>query len=253
MINAILIEDENPAMELLARLLAEASVEVTIVKKLYSIKESISYLSSHHEADLIFSDVQLGDGLSFEIFQQTGVKTPVVFTTGFDEFMLMAFENNGIDYLLKPVSKTDLDKAILKFQQLKTHFTGLAIPLDNLSKFLESKKKTRLLVKRGMENIALKLEDITLFYTENKVVYVIDRYSKKYFADKTLTELENELDKNTFFRANRQYIVNINYIRCFKPFEKVKLSVDLSIPEINHSITISQENAPAFRKWMIEA
>ncbi|CAN5206846.1 LytTR family DNA-binding domain-containing protein [soil metagenome] len=253
MVSAILIEDEKPAMELLARLLEEASVEVTVVKKLYSIKESINYLSSHHEADLIFSDVQLGDGLSFEIFQQTGVKTPVVFTTGFDEFMLMAFENNGIDYLLKPVSKTDLDKAILKFQHLKTHFTGSVIPLDNLSKFLEGKKKTRLLVKRGMENIALRLEDIILFYTENKVVYVIDRCSKKYIADKTLTELEDELDKNTFFRANRQYIVNINYIRCFKPFEKVKLSVDLSIPEVNHSITISQENAPAFRKWMIEA
>ncbi len=84
-------------------------------------------------------------------------------------------------------------------------------------------------------------------------MYVLDRFSKKYISDKTLTELEEELDENTFFRANRQYIININYIRGFKPFEKVKLSVDLNIPEINHSITISQETAPAFRKWMFEA
>ena len=129
----------------------------------------------------------------------------------------------------------------------------MSAPVENLVKFINSRKKTRLLVKKGMENIALKLEDITLFYTENKVVYVIDRFSKKYISDKTLIELEEELDENTFFRANRQYIININYIKGFKPFEKVKLTVDLNIPEINHSITISQETAPAFRKWMFDA
>ncbi len=255
MLNAILIEDEKAAMAELAYMLSETSAEVNIVKELHSIKESLAYLEDSQEADLIFADVQLGDGLSFEIFKQTGVKTPVVFTTGYDEFVMMAFENNGIDYLLKPVSKSDLDKAISKFQRLKTHFAGnsMAVPIDNLTKFIDSRKKNRLLVKRGMENIALRLEDITLLYTENKVVYVLDKCCKKYMADKTLTELEQELDPQQFFRANRQYIVNIDYIKCFKPFEKVKLSVDLSIPEINHNITISQENAPAFRKWMCEA
>ena len=255
MLNAIIIEDEKPAMEVLVKMLGQMSTGVNIKARLTSVKESIEYLTSHPGADIIFCDVQLSDGLSFEIFKQTGVQTPVIFTTGYDKFVMMAFENNGIDYLLKPVCKSDLDKALLKYRKLQTHFShqDVSAPIENLVKFISDRKKTRLLVKKGTENIALRLEDITLFYTENKVVYVLDRFSKKYISDKTLTELEEELDQNTFFRANRQYIININYIRGFKPFEKVKLSVDLNIPEINHSITISQETAPAFRKWMFEA
>ena len=255
MLNAIIIEDEKPAMELLVQMLGKVSTSVNIKARLNSVKESIEFMTTNPDADIIFSDVQLSDGLSFEIFKQTGVQTPVIFTTGYDKFMMMAFENNGIDYLLKPINKTDLDKALLKYKKLQTHFshTEKNVPVENLVKFINNRKKTRLLVKKGVENIALRLEDITLFYTENKVVYVLDRFSKKYICDKTLTELEEELDENTFFRANRQYIININYIRGFKPYEKVKLSVDLNIPEINHSITISQETAPAFRKWMFEA
>ncbi len=255
MLNTIIIEDEKPAMEVLVKMLEEISGGVNIKARLNSVKESIEFITAHPEADIIFSDVQLSDGLSFEIFKQTGVQIPVIFTTGYDKFMMMAFENNGIDYLLKPISKADLDKALMKYRKLQTHFshTDVNAPVENLVKFISNRKKTRLLVKKGMENIALKLEDITLFYTENKVVYVLDRFSKKYISDKTLTELELELDENTFFRANRQYIININYIRGYKAYEKVKLSVDLNIPEINHSITISQETAPAFRKWMFEA
>ncbi|MEO7961188.1 MAG: LytTR family transcriptional regulator DNA-binding domain-containing protein [Ginsengibacter sp.] len=262
MLSAILIEDEKPAMDLLADMLDAATTNVNIVAKLNSVKDSIEYITTHPPPDVVFSDVQLNDGLSFEIFKQTGVQVPVIFTTGYDEFMMLAFENNGIDYLLKPISKPDLDKAILKYQRLKVHFSQTSTSpeepiqhasIDNLVNFLHNRKKTRLLVKKGTENIALKLEDITLFYTENKVVYVIDKCSKKYISDKTLTELEDDLDKNVFFRANRQYIININYIRSFKPFEKVKLAIDLNIPDINHSITISQETAPSFRKWMYEA
>ncbi len=254
MLNAIIIEDEKPAMEVLIKMLQEISSGVNIAARLNSVKESIEFITAHPGADIIFSDVQLSDGLSFEIFRQTGVQTPVIFTTGYDKFMMMAFENNGIDYLLKPISKSDLDKALLKYRKLQTHFsqTDINIPVQNLVRFINGRKKTRLLVKRGIENIALKLEDIILFYTENKMVYVLDRFSKKYISDNTLTELEEELDEFTFFRANRQYIINVNYIRGFKPYEKVKLSVDFNIPEINHSITISQETAPAFRKWMCE-
>jgi DNA-binding LytR/AlgR family response regulator len=104
-----------------------------------------------------------------------------------------------------------------------------------------------------MDHILLKLEDIILFYTENKVVFVIDRFSKKYILDKTLCELEEELDSQLFFRANRQYIINLNYVKGFKPFEKVKLLIDLNVPEISHSIIISQETAQTFRKWIRDA
>ncbi len=254
MLNAIIIEDEKPAMEVLIKMLKEISTGVNIVARLNSVKESVEFITGYLGADIIFSDVQLSDGLSFEIFRQTGVQTPVIFTTGYDKFMMMAFENNGIDYLLKPISKSDLDKALLKYRKLQTHFshTDINSQVENLVRFINGRKRTRLLVKRGIENIALKLDDIILFYTENKMVYVLDRFSKKYISDNTLTELEEELDEYTFFRANRQYIINVNYVRGFRPYEKVKLSVDFNMPEINHSITISQETAPAFRKWMCE-
>ena len=110
-----------------------------------------------------------------------------------------------------------------------------------------------MLVRKGLENISLRLDEIALFYTENKIVYVMDNTGKKYLADKNLTDLEEELDDTMFFRANRQYIVNINYVKGFKAYEKVKLLVELTIPELSHCITISQETAPAFRKWMYEA
>ena len=255
MLNAIIIEDERPAMEVLVKTLSEVSTEVNIKARLGSVKESIEYITGHPNADIIFSDVQLSDGLSFDIFSQTGVQIPVIFITGYDDYMMMAFENNGIDYLMKPVSKADLDKALLKYNKLQTHFsyTRAIAPVTNLERFIDGRKKTRLLVKRGMENIAVRLEDIALIYTQNKLVYVIDRFSKKYVSDKTLSELEEELDSTIFFRVNRQYIININYVRSFKPHEKVKLMIDITIPEINHSIIISQETAPAFRKWMHDA
>jgi len=255
MLKAIIIEDERPAMEVLVKTLSQVSTEVNIMARLGSVKESIEYITSHPDADIIFSDVQLSDGLSFDIFSQTGVQIPVIFITGYDDYMMMAFENNGIDYLMKPVSKQDLDKALLKYNKLQTHFSYARAnaPVANLEKFIYGRKKTRLLVKRGTENIALRLEDIALIYTQNKLVYVMDRFSKKYVSDKTLSELEEELDSTTFFRVNRQYIININYVKSFKAHEKVKLLIDITIPEINHSIVISQETAPAFRKWMHDA
>jgi DNA-binding LytR/AlgR family response regulator len=254
MLNTIIIEDEKPAMELLERKLEKLS-QVKVLARLSTVKDSLEYFMNYRKADVIFSDVQLSDGLAFEIFSQTGVQIPVIFITGYNDFMMMAFENNGIDYLLKPVDDTDLAKAIAKFRNLQSHFSHSLgnTPVDNLMKFIGGRKKTRLLVKKGTENIALRLEDVILFYTENKVTYVVDRFNKKYLSDKTLTELEEELDTNFFFRANRQYIININYVKGFKPFEKVKVQVDITIPESKHFIIVSQETAPAFRKWMYEA
>ena len=115
------------------------------------------------------------------------------------------------------------------------------------------KRKTRLLVQKGLENILLKIEDIVLFYTENKVVYVLDRFEKKYLIDSNLLTLEEELDRLIFFRANRQYLVSINFIKSFKAYEKVKIKIDLSLTESNHCIIVSQETAPCFRKWINEA
>lgn len=252
MLNAVIIEDERPALESLLTTLSAVTDDVQVIARLGSVKESIEYLSQPHAVDLIFSDVQLNDGLSFEIFNKGNIRIPVIFITGYDEFMLNAFEYNGIDYLLKPVDKESLGKALVKYKMLEKHFTNHH-SLHKLMQYLGNHKKKRMIVKKGMENISLRLDDVALFYTENKIVYVLDRWGKKYLADKNLAELEEELDENSFFRANRQYIVNINFIRGFKSYEKVKLILELTLPEVNHCIIISQEMAPQFREWMHNA
>jgi DNA-binding LytR/AlgR family response regulator len=255
MLSAIIIEEEKPAMELMTQILSAMPSSIFIKAKLHSVKDSIAYFSQKPDADLIFSDVRLSDGLSFDIFEQTGVVLPAIFITGYDRYIMRAFETNGIDYLLKPLEQNDVEKSIAKYKDLQSHFTNnrMNMPLQNLEDFLKKRKKTKLMVKFGCENISLLLENIVLVYSKNKLVYVIDQFSKIYLSDKTLAELEEELDSHTFFRANRQYIINVGFVKSFKPFQHVKLFVETILPDINHSVIISQETAPKFRKWMDDA
>jgi DNA-binding LytR/AlgR family response regulator len=253
MLKAIIIEDEKPAMEMLLHTLAEADADVQVEAVLSTVAESINYLSGNPKADLIFSDVQLQDGLSFDIFKNSDTTIPVIFITGYDEFIMNAFTSNGIDYLLKPINKKELKNALLKYRMFEKHFAAHNDLIRNIAKHIDNRKKSRLVVRKGLEHIALKLDEIVLFYTENKLVYVIDRLGKKYLADKNLSDLEEDLDESIFFRANRQYIININFIRGFKTYEKVKLQVELMVPDLNHNIIISQENAPQFRQWIFNA
>jgi DNA-binding LytR/AlgR family response regulator len=251
MINAVIIEDEILSREKLIAILKEVEPGINIVATCSSVKESIDYFKTNLPADVIFCDVQLPDGLSFEIFSAVTTATPVIFITGFDRFILYAFENNGIDYLLKPISKDDVHKAMIKYRNLQQHFTAQQQSFNNLVQLMNVKKKVRLIVKKGYENISMKIEDIVLFYTENRVVYIFDKDGKKYLSDKTMNDLEAELDDSIFFRANRQYIINLNFIKSFKSYDKVKLQVRLNIPEINHLIIISQKTAPDFRSWIM--
>jgi DNA-binding LytR/AlgR family response regulator len=153
--------------------------------------------------------------------------------------------------LLKPISNDDVYKAIIKYKNFQKHFNSRQQSFNNLIQLMNVKKKARLIVKKGNENISIKIEDVVLFYTENRVVYIFDKEGKKYLSDKTMNDLEAELDDTIFFRANRQYIVNLNFIKSFKSYEKVKLQVQLNIPEVNHLIIISQRTAPDFRSWIM--
>jgi DNA-binding LytR/AlgR family response regulator len=247
MIKTVIIEDEKKIAEEFRALLLRASTETEVLASFSTVRESVAYLSANQAPDLIFSDVQLPDGLSFDIFNQVDVKSPVVFVTGYDKFMLNAFEYNGIDYLLKPVDEKDLDKTLAKYKTLESHFTQHSF----IRSFLE-KPKTRLLVRKGIENIPLAIRDIVIIYTENKLVYVVDKDGKKYITDKHLGELEMELDNTIFFRVNRQYIINIGFVKSYRTFDKVKLQVDLTMPDLHHHIVVSQEMAPCFRKWISE-
>ena len=251
--NAIIIEDEKAVAHSLVASLKEAEPGIQIKAVLSSVREGIDYLTRHPESDIIFSDVQLGDGLSFSIFNEVPVTAPIIFITGYDKFMMNAFEYNSIDYLLKPVSKEDLQKALGKYRKLEEHFSKNILFSHNFLQIFNKEKRTRLIVKKGLEYVSLLLDDIVLFFTENKIVYVIDKNGRKYLADKNLADLEEDLDKKTFFRVNRQFIVNINYIRSFKTYERVKLQVELTPSDINYFIVVSQETAPHFRKGISES
>lgn len=255
MIKTVIIEDEKRASDYLSTMLREVEPEIAIMKVVESVESGISYFSENGKVDVIFSDVQLGDGLSFSIFEKVRLNVPIVFVTGYDRFMLDAFENNGIDYLLKPIDREDLQKALKKYKGLERHFVQEKADeaMTQLLNYVNGGKRKRILVRKGIENITMPLGDIVLFYTENKIVHAIDRNGRKFMVDKNLSDLEEELDDQTFFRANRQYILNINFIKSFKAYERVKLWVDLTLPAVEHSIIVSQETAPAFRRWLLEA
>jgi two-component system LytT family response regulator len=176
----------------------------------------------------------------------------VIFTTAYDKYLTQAFEYNSIDYLLKPINPDKLRNAIKKYKNLQSHF------VNNHSSLLEflnnqDKKKSRILVKKGTEYQTVRVEDIAYFFTEHKLVFLVDKENRKYLAEKNnLGELEEELDKNLFYRANRKFIINANYVRRFKPLERSKISVELVLV-VNEEIIISQENAASFKKWMGES
>jgi DNA-binding LytR/AlgR family response regulator len=247
MIRILIIEDERLIADELQAMLLRLSDEVVIISALRSVQDAVDYLSHDKSADLIFSDIQLPDGLSFDIFNRVDCTVPVIFITAFDRFMVNAFENNAIDYLLKPVSEKDLLKVLNKYKMLDQHF-------GKRQQFFNSftKEKKRIVVRKGMANILLRLEDIVLFYTESKIIYTIDREGRKYVCDQNLGQLEEELAEAGFFRVNRQYLLNAEYIRGYKAYEKVKLLVDLAVSYTDHPIIVSQETAPYFRRWMNE-
>jgi DNA-binding LytR/AlgR family response regulator len=247
----LIIEDEKPAIENLVEglLVIDENFQVTGICD--SVQESIQWLSQHPQPDMIFMDIQLSDGLSFNIFKSCAITCPIVFTTAYDKYLTQAFDYNSIDYLLKPINQDKLRNAIRKYKNLQSYFVNNhSALLDYLNN--HDKKKSRILVKRGMEFQAVRVEDVVYFFTEHKLVFLVDKENRKYLAEKNnLSELEEELDKNLFYRANRKYIINANFVKRFKPLDRSKLSVELILP-LNEEIIISQENSSSFKKWISE-
>jgi DNA-binding LytR/AlgR family response regulator len=253
MLSTIIIEDDFMSARLLTETLQEVEPGLTVKAVLYTVKEGIEYLKTTPEVDLIFSDIQLTDGLSFSIFEEAPVSCPIIFTSVYDQYMANVFEYSGIDYLLKPVGQDQLKMALLKYRNLERHFIGSHDAVRDFFSDYLTNRKTRIIVRKGVSNISLVLQDVVLFYTENLMVYVIDNKGMRYLVDKSLNSLEAELDKRIFFRANRQYILNINFIQGYKNYERVKLLVTLTQKEIDHLVIVGQEKARAFRHWLADA
>jgi DNA-binding LytR/AlgR family response regulator len=249
MIKAIIIEDEKMALDNLLHHIALTKEPISVIATLETVEDSIQWLTQHPAPDLIFMDIQLKDGISFNIFEKVKVSTPIIFITAFDNYMVKAFEQTGIEYLLKPINEQELSKAIAKYRNLQQHFLHNYEQLMEFFSGKDGQKKSRIVVKKGIEFQSMLLDDVAYFFTEQKISFLVTRESRKYLVDKNLKELEEELDPRKFYRANRKYIVNINYVKSYKPYDKIKIQVDLTVP-VSEEIIVSQESAVDFRKWI---
>lgn len=251
MMKVLIIEDEAPAFRRLQKVLEEIDAEIDILEVIDSVDDSVKWLKNHNHPDLIFMDIQLSDGLSFEIFDSVEISKPVIFTTAFDEYMLKAFKVNSIDYLLKPIKKEDLAHSLNKYNSLKHSFGGQQ-DLNTLIKQIrldDKKYKSRFLVKMGDRLIAVLTEDIAFFYTHNGLVYLKTHAGRSYVVDFTLDELSQQLDPENFYRVNRQYIINFPSIKSVHKWYKGKLMIETYIP-VEDQITVSAEKATEFKDWM---
>jgi len=245
---AIIIEDEKPALEKLKSGLNKANPGIEVLACLTSIEQATSWLQSNSHPDLIFMDIELSDGLSFQILEHSSIQSPIIFTTAYDEYWQEAFEHNSIDYLLKPIKQEKLETALSKYHRLKEHFAGNLQNLLNWQKGNSTYKK-KFLVKRGSDYISIKVEDIAYFYASHKVVCLVNNQSHKFILDESLSELEEQLDLSMFYRVNRKYLVNVNAIQRIRSYPKSKLQLDL-IPAVEEEVLIAQENVASFKDWM---
>lgn len=249
----LIVEDEAPAFRRLEKILLEIDPSIEIVEVFDSVEETVGYLKNHASPDVAFLDIQISDGISFQLFDQVDVKCPVIFTTAYDEYMLKAFKVNSIDYLLKPIKKEELEAAIVKYKKL--HVPDSTAEVKSLSNIISEIKlgaksyKSRFLVKQGDKMLAIKSIDIICFQSKHGVVHIITKHQKSYLSDFTLDELMSQLDPGAFYRANRQFIIHIEFIRAIHKYFKNKLIVELDYFD-KEQIIVSTEKASAFKIWI---
>ncbi|HOZ78085.1 MAG TPA: LytTR family DNA-binding domain-containing protein [Ferruginibacter sp.] len=246
----IIIEDEGPAAEKLLLSIKACNITTELLAVLGSVQEAVEWFQHHAQPDMIFMDIQLTDGLSFKIFDHVKISCPVIFTTAYDDYWQQAFEYNSIDYLLKPVQQEKLEATFAKYENIKQYFSS---HFQSLMQYHQNpaadKIKKRFLVKRGVDYIAVKAEDIAYFYAVHKLVCMMDRNGQKFILDKSLAEIEKDIDPAIFYRANRKYLVNITAIKKIKSYPKSKLQLEVA-PPVEEEILISQENVSDFKNWM---
>jgi DNA-binding LytR/AlgR family response regulator len=249
--NVIIIEDEKPAARRLSRLLSELDVAVSVM--LHSVEESIAWFQANEHPDLIFLDIQLSDGLSFEIFDAIPVKSAIIFTTAYDEYALQAFKLNSIDYLLKPIDDDELGVAVKKYRALKPQVQPLALDFEDIKKLLvnpiEREFKRRFTARVGQHIKIINADEVACFYSENKGTYAATTDGRNYLLDTTLELLENELEPKVFFRVSRKFYVNIGHITDIISYTNSRLQIKLkSFKE--QEIIVSRERVKDFKLWL---
>lgn len=244
-LKTIIIEDEKPAARKLERMLGNFP-DIEVIANISSVEEGIAWFGTNEHPDLIFSDIQLGDGLSFDIFEKIPTKSFMIYTTAFDQYAMKAFKLNSIDYLLKPILEDDLAKAIEKYRQFLPEEN--TIDTHEIKSLLKKEKNflSRVLVKIGYNLKIINIEDISCFYSENKIVY-LQTAERTFPTDYTLEELQEILDPKFFFRVNRQFIIHSKFIKNIHTSPYYKLDVEFQPQE---EITISRDRVKDFKDWL---
>ena len=250
-LKTIIIEDEKPAARLLQRKLEKIKIKVDIL--LHSVEEAIEWFTENEHPDLIFLDIQLSDGLSFEIFEKVEIKSAIIFTTAYDEFALRAFKLNSIDYLLKPIDEDDLELAVSKYKERLPQQGKLQMDFEAIKKMLgnpfEKEFKKRFTVKIGQHLKVISVEEVECFFSENKGTYIHTFDNRNYLIESTLEILEQELDPNKFYRISRKFIIPITAIKEIVLFSNSRLKVIL--PSYNdEDVVVSREKVSHFKEWI---
>ncbi|MEP2026026.1 MAG: LytTR family DNA-binding domain-containing protein [Reichenbachiella sp.] len=250
MTEVIIVEDERLAAEKLSRQLKNIDNEIDIVATLDSVARAVAFLSSR-SVDLIFLDVHLGDDLSFSIFEKIKIKTPIIFTTAYDQYAIKAFKLNSIDYLLKPVNKSDLKTALMKFFDSRQNQTSLDYEalLSSIRSNNSIPYQSRFIVYKGDKVKTIDVTDVSYFFAEGKYVYLVDRAGLEYLVDYTLDKLSECLNPQHFFRINRQFIIQICAIQEMTSYTKGRLKITLE-PQAKKETIVSIERATSFKNWL---
>lgn len=249
--NIIIIEDEKPAARLLQRKVEKLGLQVN--QMLHSVEESIHWFNTNPHPDLIFLDIQLSDGLSFEIFETLDIKSAVIFTTAYDEYALRAFKLNSIDYLLKPIDADDLETAINKFKARNESVPNFSLDFEMIKKMLvnpiDRNYKKRFTIKMGQQLKMINIEEVECFYSENKGTYLHTIDNRDYLLDNTLEQLETELDPNDFYRVSRKFIIPMKGIKEIQIHSNSRLKVILSTYKADEVI-VARERVNDFKVWL---
>jgi DNA-binding LytR/AlgR family response regulator len=250
----VIIEDEKPAVEKLVQMLNRYDPEIEVLDSLASVEQSVQWLSDpQHHADLLFMDIMLTDGMSFDIFEQIDVNIPIIFITAYNEFAIQAFKVNSIDYLLKPLNYNDLYRSMEKMKVLRENLPASSdrIQYHELNRMLlqmSKSYKARFMVKVGDHIRSVKSENVAMFYAEGRTVYMITNKQKRYIIDFKLESLETSLNPDVFFRPNRSFIVNINAISDVVIYSNSRLKILLNF-DFEKEIIVSREKVNQLKEW----
>ncbi len=250
MTKALIIEDELPAATRLTKLIHEADSEIEIIETLDSVESAIKWFKNNQHPDLLFLDIQLGDGLSFEIFNHVNVESFVIFTTAYDEYAIKAFELNSIDYLLKPIDSEKLKYSIEKFNRLKSRSEPINInSIIDTIQLSKKEFKKRFVVNIGSKLKSIETSDIVYFYVMEKGAYFFTNDGRNYPIDFSLDKLESLLNPDDFFRINRQAIINYKYINKISIFSKSRIKLE-TLPANEVELLVSSNKSHHFRLWL---